>query len=34
LIPISERQMKDFNEMLEVYHRKGFFFEVKKEQIY
>ena len=31
LIPISDRQMKDFNERVEMYHRKGFFFEIKKE---
>jgi hypothetical protein len=26
--------MKEFNERVEMFHRKGFFFEIKKEQIY
>ena len=33
LIPISEKQLNEHKEMLERYHRSGFFFEIKKEAI-
>eukprot|EP01017_Pseudomicrothorax_dubius_P042843 TRINITY_DN704_c0_g1_i16.p1 TRINITY_DN704_c0_g1~~TRINITY_DN704_c0_g1_i16.p1 ORF type:complete len:304 (-),score=70.71 TRINITY_DN704_c0_g1_i16:63-974(-) len=34
LIPISDKQMSDFQKRLENYHRGQFFFEVKKDTIY
>jgi hypothetical protein len=34
LIPISDRQMSDFKGRLDAYHRRGFYFEVKRETIY
>ena len=33
LIPVSQKQMKEFLERVLAYHRRGFFFEVKKETI-
>lgn len=34
LIPINQRQMKEFQERVLAYHRRGFYFEVKKETIF
>lgn len=34
IIPISDRQMKEFQDKVKAYHRKGFYFEIKKDSIY
>ena len=33
LIPISDRQMKDYKDRVEKFHRKGVFLEVKKDSL-
>ncbi|CAD8186188.1 unnamed protein product [Paramecium octaurelia] len=34
LIPISDRQMREYQEKVEAYHRKGVYLEVSREQLY
>lgn len=34
LIPISDKMMREWNEKVQAYHRKGMYLEITKEQVY